>query len=101
MNEPSSPSTAAAIAIGALGACGYVGGWLVLLLGGFHHAPNRHTKETVFVAGVPAMVVAVLFFALAAIGITALLQLRRAKLRWHFFACGVVLLPPLYFAVSG
>jgi arginine exporter protein ArgO len=99
MNQPSPPSTAAAIAIGALSACGYVGGWLILLLGGFHHAPYRYTRETTFVAGAPAMAMAAVFFALAGIGVVALLQARRAKTQWQVIACGAVLLPPVYFAV--
>ena len=101
MNDPYAPSTAVSIAIGALSACGYVGGWLILLLGGFHHASHRYAKETTFVTGVPAMVLAAVLFAMAAIGITALFQARRVKLQWQFVVCVAVLLPPLYFAVFG
>jgi hypothetical protein len=81
MNDPSAPSKAVSIAIGALSACGYAGGWLILLLGGSHHALHRYSKETTFVAGVPATVMAAVFFAMAAIGIAALFQARRAKLQ--------------------
>lgn len=101
MNKPSAPSRAVAIAIGALSACGYVGGWLILLLAGFHHALHRYAKETAFVTGVPAEAMAAVFFALAAIGIAALFQARSVKLQAQFVACVAVLFPPPYFAVFG
>ena len=101
MNDPSAPSKAVSIAIGALSTWGYVAGWLILLLGGFHHASHRYSKEITFVDGLLATVMAAVFFSMAAIGIAANFHPRRVKLPWHFFARVSVVLPPLYFAVFG
>ncbi|MDB5900484.1 MAG: hypothetical protein JWP41_4086 [Ramlibacter sp.] len=95
MTESPQLSTAANIAISALGLCGYAGGWLIVAVGGFHHAPHRYARETTFVSGVPAVAMAVICFALAAIAVSALLQARKSKQPWFFIACGAVLLPPL------
>lgn len=97
----SAPSTLATLAIAALAACGYVGGWLILLLGGFRHAPNRYAAGTTFVDGAPAMFLALTFFSLAAAGAASWLRARQAGLRRRLIGCGAVLLPPLLFVLLG
>jgi len=92
-------SIAAKIAIAALGLCGYGGGWLIVTLGGFHHAPYRYARETTFVSGIPAIAMAVICFVLAAIAGAALLQASKSKLPWYVLSCGAVLLPPLVYAL--
>jgi hypothetical protein len=99
MSEPSPLSTSGVIAVAALAACGYIGGWLILLVGGFHHAPNRYTAQTTFVSGASALAMAAIFFALAAVGVAKLLNARRTPLQWQLIACGAVILPPLFFAL--
>lgn len=101
MNEPSLLSKPGAIAIVALAACGYVGGWLVLLVGGFHHASSRYSAQTSFVSGAPAMAVAAVFFALAAVGVIALFKMRGMAWKWQFIGSCAVLLPPLCFTFAG
>lgn len=90
-------SRPAQIAVAALGALGYLGGWLILYLGGFHHAPHRYSRETTFVDGAPATMMALIFFALAMVGAGALVQARGGGRRAYGLACAAVVLPPLAF----
>lgn len=99
--KPSPPlSRAAAASVAVLGALGYLGGWLILLSGGFHHAHDRYTRQTTFVSGAPALFMAALSFTLAAIGMAALLQLRKSTLPGHLAGCCAVLLPPLLYLMT-
>ncbi len=85
------------VAVAVLAALGLGGGWLVVLSGGFHHAPRRHASETVFVEGLPALAMAAVFFALSATGVAALVREFAKPRLWYFFGCGAVLLPPLLY----
>jgi hypothetical protein len=97
MNQTPALSRAAQLAVTALGALGYLGGWLILYLGGFHHAPHRYSRETIFVSGPLAMVMALIFFALALVGAVALVQARGGGQRACGLAIAAVVLPPLAF----
>ena len=100
--EPASQpplSRAARIAIAALGLCGLVGGWIVVLGGGFHHAPHRYSRETTFVDGPSAVLMAAIQFTLAAVCVAALLQQRGARWPAQVLGCGAVLVPPLVVAL--
>lgn len=99
MTTPSSPplSGAARLAIAALGALGLVGGWLILLSGGFEHAPHRYTNQTTRVDGAPALAMAAICFVQAAIGVLALLPAAAQARRLAGVAA--VLLPPLAFVL--
>lgn len=97
MNQTPPLSRLARLAVAALGALGYLGGWLILYLGGFHHAPHRYSRETTFVDGAPAAVMALIFFALAIVGAVALVQARGGGRRAYGLACAAVVLPPLLF----
>jgi hypothetical protein len=87
-------------AIAALALLGLLGGWLILLSGGFHHQLHRYTKETVFVTGLPALLMAAMMFGLSVLGMLALVRTRGASLFWQVSACGAVLLPPAIFIVT-
>lgn len=95
--SPRKVSVLGQLAVAALGALGYLGGWLVLYLGGFHHAPNRHSRETTFVSGPQAVLMALIFFALAMLGAVALVQARGGGWRAQILASAIVALPPLIF----
>jgi hypothetical protein len=90
-------SRPARVAVAALGVLGYLGGWLILYLGGFHHAPHRYSRETTFVSGMPAAVMGLIFFALAIVAAVALVQARGGGRRAQALACVALVLPPLLF----
>ena len=93
-------SRSALYAIAALALLGMLGGWLILLSGGFHHQIHRYTKETVLVTGAPALLMAAIMFGLSVLGVLALVRARGASLFWQISACGAVLLPPALFVVT-
>ena len=90
-------STGALIAIAALCILGLLGGWLILLYGGFHHQLSRFSKETTFVVGVPALFMAAISFTLSVVALAALLQAMNSSRSWYFLLCGGVVVPPLVF----
>lgn len=97
---PSSPpastplSRPALIAVGAFGVLSLLGGWLIVLGGGFHSATARHDPSTVFVGGAPAVVMALLQFSAAAIALTGVLRTRTSTVAAAFVAAALVLVPP-------
>ena len=92
-------SKAARVAVGALCALGLLGGWLILLSGGFHHMSSRYSRDTTFVGGMPAIFMAAVFFTLSAVALAALLQAFNCSRPGWFFLCGIVLVPPLLFCL--
>ncbi len=97
MNTRESPSNGAQLAVVVLALLGLIGGWLIVLEGGFHHMNSRYSLESSFVPGAPAAVVAALFFLFAAIGTAALIQLRRGSVLAYLIGCGAVLGTPVLF----
>ena len=91
----------AQLAVAALCLLGIIGGWLILVVGGFTHAPHRYSKEATFVDGPAAAVMAIIFFALAVIGVVVLLRARKCRARWYVLTLGIVLVPPLLFVIVG
>ena len=91
-------SLPARIAIAALALLGLIGGWYILLAGGFHHGA-QYSTETTFVSGPAAWLMAALFFAMGTIALAALLQAVRARMLWYFLACGAALGPPLFYGL--
>jgi len=93
-------STAARISVAALGALSLVGGWLILVHGGFYHSPPRRSFDAVFVGGLPALFMALIQFVTAALAFTALLERKRPRGVALAIAFGLVMIPPaLYLAV--
>lgn len=99
MNDPRPISRPALYSVAALGFLGLLGGWLTLLSGGFHHQVHRHTSETTFVTGLPALLMAALMFGLAALGALVLVRARNASFFCQVLVCGAVLVPPGLFIV--
>lgn len=93
-------SRSAFYAIAALALLGILGGWLILLSGGFHHRIHRYTSDTVLVTGAPALLMAAVMFGLCVLGMLALLRACGASLVWQVLACGAVLLPPVLFIAN-
>lgn len=87
------------LAICAFGALSLLGGWLVVWGGGFHHAPSRTSPNTDFIAGVPALLMALLQFLAAALAFTWLLRLRLAQAVAVALAFGLVFVPPLVYVL--
>ena len=75
-------------------------GWTILFAGGFYSTP-RHTHDTAYVDGAGAVVMAFLFFALAAIG-TAVIMRHLNALRAVSAAVPAAMLglPAAYLVVS-
>ena len=99
MKSPSTLSKGTLVAVAALCAFGLLGGWLILLSGGFHHMPSRFSRETTFVGGAPALFMAAIFFTLAFIALAALLQAINSSRYWYFLLGGILMVPPLLFCL--
>jgi TRAP-type C4-dicarboxylate transport system permease small subunit len=83
----------ARIAIAALAVLGHVGGWLIMLDGGFSHTA-KFSKEMTRVEGVPAWAMAAIVFVMGTIAIAALLQSAGAGRKWYWLVCGFALVAP-------
>ena len=93
-------SRPALYSVAALVLLGLLGGWLILLSGGFYHRIHRYTNETTFVAGLPGLLMAALMFGLAVLGALILVRARGARLLCQVLVCSAVLLPPVLFMVN-
>jgi hypothetical protein len=93
-------STPAVIALCALTILGLVGGWYVLLNGGFIQA-SRYSREFIHVDGRMALVMAIIEFIMAAIGVAAIVQAQGCAKYWYVIGCGAVLVPPILFVLQG
>jgi hypothetical protein len=94
------PSLAAIVAVAAFGLLSSLGAWLIVYLGGFHHAPNRFSPETVFVDGLPAIVMAVLQLLASALAFTWLLQRRFSTVYAWLIALTLTFIPPLLYLLG-
>ena len=95
--EPLTPS--ARIAITALTLLGLIGGWMILLTGGFTHTNGRNPHNLTVVDGPMALAVAALDFTMTAIGVAALVQALGGGQRGYLLGCGLVLVPPVIFVL--
>lgn len=91
---PEKPSTAALLAIAALGALALAGGWIIVVGGGFFHAPSRQASAATFVHGAPAIAMAMIQYALATVAAAWLLQRRLRPAVAFAWAAALVFLPP-------
>ena len=95
-------STPALISLLALTLLGLIGGWMVLLMGGFYSKPGKFSHQpATFVSGPMALVMVTIEFAMSAIGVAAVLQAWRCSKAWQWFGSCAVLLPPLVFVLAG
>ena len=90
----------ARFAIAALAILGHLGGWLILVSGGFSHS-TKYSHQVTRVEGMPAWAMAAIFFVMGTIAVAALLQAIGARRRWYWLACGSALaVPALYLALK-
>lgn len=94
-------SLPACCAIAALALLGLAGGWLILFSGGFHKQLGRYTGETIFVSGLPALLMAALMFSLAFVGALVLVRVRSTSILAQTLVCAAVLGPPVCFVLAG
>ena len=95
-------STPATISLVVLILLGLVGGWMVLLSGGFYSKPGKISPQPgTFVSGPMALVMVTIEFVMSALGVAALLQAWRRPIAWRWVGCGLVLVPPLAFVLLG
>jgi hypothetical protein len=100
MTKPDGWSVAGHTALGIMCVVWLCAGWAILFGGGFHSTP-RHTHDTAYVDGPGAVLMAFLFFALAAIG-TAVIMRHLNALRAVSAAVPAAMLglPAAYLVVS-
>lgn len=91
------PSTAAKLSVLALGALSLAGGWIIVLLGGFFHAPARFSSAVIFVDGPSAVAMALLQFTTAALALMWLCRLRYGTLPSLLIALGLAYGAPLLY----
>lgn len=89
------------LAVAVLCLLGIAGGWLILLAGGFSHAPYRYSTDFTFVGGPGAAVMAVIFFSLALVGVVVLLRAYKCRALWYVLSTAILVVPPLLFAIRG
>ncbi len=99
-DPPQKLTLGARVAVAALTALADLGGWLVLVMGGFHHMPHKRAGYTVFVDGPGAWVMAGLSFLLAAIGAVALLKDLGYSVAARGAAVGLIMLSPVVYALA-
>ena len=100
MTRPGIRSPWARLAFALLALMWATAGWLIVLDGGFTHSVKRSTV-TVRVDGAAGLLMAGIFFALAAIALAIVLQSLRAG-RWLQLAClASLLVPPVVWLLRG
>lgn len=99
--HPVAPSLAGKLAIGAFAVLSLVGGWLIVVGGGFAHAPAKFSKEVVFVSGLPALAMALIQFTGSAIAFTWLLRQKTSAVQATAIALALVFVPPALYLLLG
>lgn len=95
------PPLAARIAILSFGLLSLTGMWIIVRGGGFYHAPGKFSADAEFYAGPPALLMATLQGAAAALAFTWLLRLRFSAFASALTAVGIVAVPPaLYLSLA-
>ncbi|WP_297325137.1 hypothetical protein [Nitrosomonas sp.] len=91
------PSIAAKISVFAFGMLSLVGGWIIVLLGGFFHAPAKFSSSVIFVSVPSAAAMAMLQFTAGALALFWLCRLRFTTVSACLISLGVAFgLPALY-----
>lgn len=95
------PSTATKISVFAFGMLSLVGGWIVILLGGFFHAPAKFSSSVIFVSGTSAVAMALLQFTSSALALFWLFRLRFPVASACLASVGLAFgLPTLYLVLN-
>lgn len=97
---PARPSLGGRLSVYALTLLGLIGGWLILLMGGFHSQVGRWPLRTVWVDGPMAWVMMGIAFSMTAIGVAAILQMHQAPVRWQWAGALITLALPLLWVLS-
>lgn len=93
-------SIGARIAVGAFGALSLLGAWIILRGNGFFHSPGKYSRDTVFVSGPPAALMAGLQLLAAALAFTWLGRQFLPRTRAAVLAFGLVFGPPLLYLLD-
>lgn len=99
MSESQPVSVPASIAVGAFGLLSLLGAWIVTRGNGFYHSPGKYAVDAVFIGGLPALLMAVLQFAAAALAFTWLLRQRLPATAALAIGFGVAFVPPLVYVI--
>lgn len=100
MNTKLSP--AALLCVSILSGLGLFGGWYLVLSGSFAVQNAKYSASYSYVDGPMVLVMAWIEFALAAVGVAAILQQRQSSPWIIGSACAFVLITPiLYLIVNG
>lgn len=95
------PSVAAKISVVAFGTLSLAGGWIIVLLGGFFHAPAKFSPSVIFVSGPSAVAMALLQFTSGALALMWLCRLRFETLPACLISFGLAYgLPVLYLMLN-
>lgn len=101
MSDSARPSLPAVFAVGAFGLLSVVGGWLIVLGGGFYHSPGKYSSNAIFYDGAPAVLMASIQFLAAALAFFWLLRWRVGFPASSLIAFGLVFVPPLLYVLLG
>lgn len=99
--KPEQPTCAAQVSVLAFGLLSLLGGWLIVLYGGFTHTPGVHSATHIVVTGLPAVVMALLQYTAATLALMWFLQQRVRPVPSFIVACILVFGPPaLYLCLT-
>ncbi|HQQ62975.1 MAG TPA: hypothetical protein PLF22_05310 [Pseudomonadales bacterium] len=98
---PPNPSSAALVSLYAFTLLGMIGGWYILLSGGFYHQNGRHSHDYTYVDGPMALVMVAIEFLMTATGAAAIVQYGRYAKYWYMVSCSAVLVPPVLYILLG
>jgi len=94
-------SKAAMVSLCVLTLLGVVGGWYILLNGGFYHQNGKYSHDFTYVGGPMALVMVAIEFSMTGIGVAAIVQYSNAAKLWYVVGCCAVLVPPALFLLLG
>ncbi|GAA6141873.1 hypothetical protein [Hydrogenophaga sp. 5NK40-0174] len=90
-------SIPAFVSVFAFGALSLLGGWIVVHGDGFYAANSKYSSSATFVAGMPAVFMALLQFLAAALAFTWVLRRYLSPVPSFLAGFGLTFMPPLLF----